>query len=38
MKNIFEIAKKAGIEDEYLIPYGYDKAKINLEFYKKIKD
>ena len=30
-KDIREIAKVAGIKDEYLIPYGYDKAKIDLK-------
>jgi len=29
-KDIRDIAKVAGIKDEYLIPYGYDKAKIDL--------
>ena len=29
-KDIREIAKVAGIKDEHLIPYGYDKAKIDL--------
>lgn len=30
MKNIFEVANKLNIPSEYVIPYGYDKAKINL--------
>ena len=38
MKNIFEIAKKAGIKDEYVIPYGYDKAKIDLSIMDELKD
>ena len=29
MENIYEIAKKAGIEEKYVIPYGLDKAKID---------
>lgn len=35
---IQEIAHKAGIPAEYVIPYGRDKAKISLNFLKKIKD
>ena len=31
MKNIYEIAKKVGIKEEYVIPYGLDKAKIDAE-------
>ncbi len=31
MLNIFEIAKKLSIDEQYLIPYGYDKAKIDLK-------
>ena len=38
MENIFEIAKKIGINEKYLIPYGYDKAKISLEINKELKD
>ena len=38
MKNILEITKGLGIPDEYVIPYGWDKAKINLEYYKEIED
>lgn len=30
MKNIYEIAKAAGIDEKYVIPYGNDKAKIDL--------
>ena len=30
MQNIYEIAKKAGIAEEFVIPYGLDKAKIDL--------
>lgn len=38
MKNILEITKGLGIPDEYVIPYGWDKAKINLEYYKEIEN
>ena len=38
MENIFGIAKKIGIDEKYLIPYGYDKAKISLEINKELKD
>ena len=38
MKNIYEIAKKAGIKDEYVIPYGKDKAKIDLAIKKELKN
>ena len=31
MQNIYEIAKKAGIAEEFVIPYGLDKAKIDLK-------
>lgn len=34
-KHITEIAKDAGIDDKYLIPYGNDKAKINLSILKE---
>ena len=36
MKNIYEIAKKAGIPEEYVIPYGKDKAKIDLSIMDKL--
>ena len=36
MKNISEIAKKINISDEYLIPYGKDKAKIDLSILKEV--
>ena len=29
MKNILEITKGLGIPDEWVIPYGFDKAKID---------
>ncbi|MDY4848710.1 MAG: formate--tetrahydrofolate ligase [Bacilli bacterium] len=38
MKNIVEISKKLHIDEEYLIPYGKDKAKIDLSLYEKLKD
>ena len=38
MKNIYEIAKKAGIDEEYVIPYGKDKAKIDLALMEKVKN
>ena len=37
MKNIYDIAKKAGIDEEYVIPYGKDKAKIDLAIMKNLK-
>ncbi len=36
MENIFDIAKKAGIDSKYVIPYGYDKAKINLDILNEV--
>ncbi len=36
LKPIQEIAKKLGIPNDALIPYGHDKAKISAEFLKKI--
>ena len=36
MKNIYEIAKKLNIKDEYVIPYGNDKAKIDLNILKEV--
>ena len=36
MKNIYEIAKKACIPEEYVIPYGKDKAKIDLSIMDKL--
>ena len=38
MKNIYEIAKKLNIENEYIIPFGNDKAKISLSINEKLKD
>lgn len=37
LRPIQEIAEKAGIPEEYVIPYGRDKAKISLDFFKKIE-
>jgi formate--tetrahydrofolate ligase len=37
LKPINEIAEKAGIPEEYVIPYGRDKAKISLDFFKKLE-
>ena len=34
LEDIRVIAKKAGIKEEYLIPYGNDKAKISLRIVK----
>ena len=38
LRPIQEIADKAGIPQEYVIPYGNDKAKISLDFFKKLQD
>ena len=38
MNNIFDIAKKAKIDEKYLIPFGYDKAKIDLKIMDELKD
>ena len=35
LKPISEIAKSVGIDEDYLIPYGKYKAKIDLEFMKR---
>ena len=37
MENIFNIAKKLNIPQDQVIPYGYDKAKINLDYYKDLE-
>ena len=37
-KNIVEIARKLNIDDEYIEQYGKYKAKIDLKFFKKIKN
>ena len=38
MKNIYEIAKKAGIAEKYVIPFGNDKAKIDSALMDELKD
>ena len=38
MKTCLELAKGLGIDQRYIQPYGWDKAKINLEYYKEIED
>ena len=38
MKNIYEIAKKIGVKEDYVIPYGKDKAKIDLSILDEVKD
>ena len=38
MLNIYEIAERAGIKKEYVIPYGLDKAKIDLKIKDELKD
>lgn len=38
LKPISEIAKSIGIDEDYLIPYGKYKAKIDLEFMKKVEN
>ena len=37
-ENIFEVAKTAGIKKKYVIPYGLNKAKINLEILKDLEN
>ena len=38
MKNIYDVASDAGIKREYVIPYGLDKAKIDLKINEELKD
>ena len=39
MRNILDISKNVlGIPEHYTIPYGWDKAKIDLEYYKEIEN
>ena len=38
MKNIYEIAKKLNISEDYVIPFGKDKAKIDLSIKKELQD
>lgn len=37
MKNIYEIAGKINVAEDYIIPYGKDKAKIDLAIKEKVK-
>lgn len=38
MKNILDIAASLGIDKQYILPYGWDKAKIDLAYLDQIKD
>ncbi len=38
MLNIYDIAKKAGIDSNYIIPYGNDKAKIDLKINETLNE
>ena len=38
MKNILELTKELGIPDKYVIPYGWDKAKIDLKYKEELKN
>lgn len=38
MKNIYDIAKKLHIKEEYVIPYGLDKAKVSLKIKDEVKN
>ena len=38
MKNILNITKELNVPDEYVIPFGWDKAKIDLRFKDELKD
>ena len=38
MKNIYEIAKKINVDAKYVIPFGNDKAKIDLSIREEIKN
>lgn len=37
-KNIYEVGKKACIDESFIIPYGFDKAKIDLSIMDSLKD
>ena len=37
MKNILDITKELNIPDEFVVPYGWDKAKIDLRFAETLK-
>lgn len=38
MKNILQLAAELNVDTSYIVPYGWDKAKIRKEYYEKIKD
>lgn len=38
LKNIYDIARVAGIDEKYIEPYGKYKAKIDLDIFKDLKD
>jgi formate--tetrahydrofolate ligase len=38
LKNIYEIAAKAGIDEKYIEPYGKNKAKIDLSINETLSD
>lgn len=38
MNNIFEIAKRLNIDEKFVIPFGYDKAKISIDINEQLKD
>ena len=38
IEDIRSIAEKAGIDEKYLQPYGYDKAKVSLSINDELKD
>lgn len=38
MKKILDLTKELGIPEEYVIPYGWDKAKIDLRYKEELKD
>ena len=38
MGNIFDVAKMINVDEKYLIPFGYDKAKISLKIMDELKD
>ncbi len=38
MGNIFDVAKMINVDEKYLIPFGYDKAKISLKIMDELKN
>ena len=38
MKNILDLTRGLGIPNEYVIPYGWDKAKIDLKYKEELKN